>query len=240
MTVSRQLFYAILPYLVTVVLLVSIVQPSMTEAFILHEQVETSRKTFEQLSEKIKNRQQLIREKMQLNAEIEKLRSSLPRDPEVEVLLLDLEKMSEQSNTDLISVEPQDESKKEKQSNLMDSLLAEVEGRLPISPMQEKQQQKNANKKPNAPKQEEDADANPFGLKRVVRRLFVAGDFNELNLFLKRLEAYRRVVGVEDLIVAMPESDEKESVKTLASERASQLSLNKPIMTFLMNIYYLP
>ncbi|MBX9695181.1 MAG: hypothetical protein K2Z81_22535 [Cyanobacteria bacterium] len=240
MPVSRQLFLSILPYLVTVVLLISIVQPSLTEAYILGEQVDTSRKTFEDLSEKIKNRQQLIREKLRLDNDIEKLRSSLPRAPELDMLLLDIEKMSEQSHTDLIGLEPRDDSKKEKPNNFMESLLAEVEGRLPINTLQQKQQKKAI--QPNAPKKEEpeDPDANPFGLRRVERRIFVSGDFNELNSFLKRLEAYRRVVGVEDLIVASPESEDRESVKTLASERGSQLAVNKPIMTFLMNIYYLP
>jgi Tfp pilus assembly protein PilO len=87
---------------------------------------------------------------------------------------------------------------------------------------------------------EETAKQDPLGIKNVERRVFVTGNYNQLVNFLKRMESYQRIVGIRNLIVAMPEDSDKEVLKTLASEKGKTLELDQPVMTFLMSVYYLP
>jgi Tfp pilus assembly protein PilO len=80
---------------------------------------------------------------------------------------------------------------------------------------------------------------NPLGLKQVTKRLFVTGEYQDLIAFVKHLETYQRVISLKDLSVAIAASDNTAS-KNAAAERAQKLKLTKPVMSFLLNVYYLP
>ena len=80
---------------------------------------------------------------------------------------------------------------------------------------------------------------NPLGLKQVTKRLFVTGEYQDLIAFVKHLETYQRVISLKDLSVAIAAGDNTAS-KNAAAERAQKLKLAKPVMSFLLNVYYLP
>jgi len=243
MTRSTQIILAVLPYALTVALLLTMVQPKLTESGQLGEQIKTRTAQLNQLKTKIKAREKLLATQKQLSAELAELRQALPREPEVDLLLLDMEKMNENAGSDFVGLElPEENFKKKGSANFVDSLIAEVEDRIPEGPMKDKA--KLVKKPPPKPKQKPDGNKdekeNELGLKRLIRRVFVSGKYESLNLFLKQMKAYKRVVGVKELIVAQPADEDKEVIKTLASDKGKELDLSKPIMTFLMEIYYLP
>ena len=61
-----------------------------------------------------------------------------------------------------------------------------------------------------------------LGLKHETRRVYITGKFNGLVGVLNNLEKYQRIVGIRDLIIANPEDQDKEVVKTIASENKNK------------------
>lgn len=159
----------------------------------------------------------------------------------MDILVLDLERIADISGCDLLGVELPEVNRKDKNSRgIMDSIMEEIEGRLPIRPVAKAP----APTPPKAlpPPGAEPPDQNqPAGLEHVVKRVYVSGSYPELVAFLKGLEGYQRVVGVRDLIIALPEDDSREVTnKTVAAEKAKKYPMDQPVMTFLMSVYYLP
>jgi hypothetical protein len=57
---------------------------------------------------------------------------------------------------------------------------------------------------------------------------------------MHRLEAYQRIISMKNLALAIVSDQDPNSTKNTAAEKAQKLKLNKPVMTFLLNVYYLP
>lgn len=235
---SMQIIICALPYVLAVAVLIGFVQPAWDMSSRTQGELETLSAEFDRLSVKVREKAALIRQKRELDEDIQRMRASVPARPDMDILLIDMERLSEESGTDLIAIEPVSDNKKDKGGeNFMDSIIAEVGGKLtppankPSSPAKPKQK---------ALKAEEVVDQNPLGIQQIERRVYVAGSYNELIGFLKRLEAYQRIVGIRNLNIAMPEDSDKEMLKTAASEKARNLELDQPVMTFLMSVYYLP
>lgn len=239
MSRSMQILICALPYVLTAFLLVIYVQPAWDMSTRTASELQTLTTEFNRLEQKVREKEVLIRQRNELDKDIQRMRAAVPSKPDMDILLIDMERLSAESGTDLIAVEPATDDKKGgKSENLMDSIIAEVGGKLtppankPNTPAKPQQSAVKA--------QEESNDQSILGIKHIERRVYVSGSYEELMTFLKRLEAYQRIVGVRNLIVAMPESSEKEMLKTMASEKGRNLELSQPVMTFLMSIYYLP
>lgn len=238
MSNSMQMIMAGFPYVLTIFLLIGYISPIADTAHRTQTELNTLTDEFNRLAQKVKEKEVLLEQKRLMDNDIQRMRASVPPAPEMDILLIDIERLSDESGTDLIAVEPAtDSNKKEKGENLMDSIIAEVGGRM--TPAKPPAATPTKLPLPGA-KKEEKHEENPLGIQQIERRVFVSGSYTELVDFLKRLEAYQRIVGIRNLIIAMPEDSERDTVKTLASEKGRSLDLNKPVMTFLMSVYYLP
>jgi Tfp pilus assembly protein PilO len=235
---SMQIIICALPYVLTLFLLTIYVQPAWDMSSRSQNELQTLTVEFNRLEQKVREKEALIRQKNELDRDIQRMRAAVPTKPDMDILLIDMERLSSESGTDLIAIEPATDDKKGKGENLMDSIIAEVGGKL--TPPANKPNTPTKPQQPAVKKQEEPADQNILGIKHIERRVYVSGSYAELMSFLKRLEAYQRIVGIRNLNVAMPESNERETLKTMASEKGRNLELNQPVMTFLMSIYYLP
>jgi Tfp pilus assembly protein PilO len=239
MSRSMQIIICSLPYVITVFLLIGFVQPAWDMSSRSQSELQTLTIEFDRLAKKVKEKEVLIEQKHQLDQDIQRMRASVPARPDMDILLIDMERLSAESGTDLIAIEPADDKKKEKGENLMDSIIAEVGGKL--APAAAKPGTSAKVRQPAiATKPEEASTQNVLGIQHIERRVYVSGSYGELMNFLKRLEAYQRIVGIRNLIVAMPENSEKEMLKTMASDKGKSLELDQPVMTFLMSVYYLP
>jgi len=215
------------------------VQPAWDMSSRVQGEVKTLQAEFDRLSVKVKEKETLIEQKRRLDKDIQRMRSSVPARPEMDILLMDIERLSAEAGTDLIAIEPPVEKKSDKGDNIVDSIMAEVGGRMRMTP---KANRTAATTKPIQPgiQHEEASTEDPLGIKHVERRVYVTGSYNDLMKFLKRLEAYQRIVGIRSLIVSLPESSDRDMLKTLASDKGRTLELDQPVMTFLMSVYYLP
>lgn len=80
-----------------------------------------------------------------------------------------------------------------------------------------------------------------YRLKRLIKQVYVSGDYNGMVTLMRRLEGYQRTVGVDEISIAINSKESGESSEhSPASERAQQLGLAKPVMAFLLTLYYLP
>lgn len=238
---ARMLICA-LPYLVTVYLLLSVVQPALHEATQKGDELKQLTTQYDEIKGKLVEKEKLQEQQLLLTRDIRKLRSAVPQEPQMDILVLDLERIADISNCDLIGVELPEPNRKDKNSRgIMDSLMEEIEGRLPIRPAKTPTPTPQLPKPPGAPGTEPPDQNQPAGLENVVKRVYVSGSYPELIAFLKGLEGYQRVVGVRDLIIALPENAEREVTnKTVAAEKAGKYPMDQPVMTFLMSVYYLP
>lgn len=250
MSRDMQIFLCVVPYLFAVVIGIAYLPQALQENERLVGELANLKGEYQRLADKLKEKEQLLGEQKKLDKEIQKVRAAVPSTAEMDILLMDLEKLSNQAGTDLIAVEqPTMEKSKEKKGTLMDSILAEMGGGKSLAGegSAQKQAQKPANQtaalttpqKPDANKQAQ-TENDALGIQNIQRRVFVSGSYHQLVDFIKKLESYQRIVGIQDLIVAAPPDKEMEANKTVASDKAQSLELKRPVMTFVMNVYYLP
>lgn len=229
------------PYMFTLIALIAWVQPAIDSSNHVKQELTMLTDEYDRLSRKLKEKEVLIEEKRKLDRDIQRMRASVPPAPEMDILLIDMERLSSESGTELLSVEPPSDKKTDKTENIMDSIMAEVGGRLAIpQPTKEKNKVQKPGQAPVPASKIEEAPPDPLGIKHIDRRVYVTGDYRQLSEFLKRLEAYQRIVAIRGLVVAAPEDADKDMLKTLASEKGRSLGLETPVMTFVMSVYYLP
>jgi hypothetical protein len=177
-------------------------------------------------------------ERKGLENQISALRGSVPKSPELDLFMLDLEKMCADSGVDLIAVEPPDaealktlDSSEEEVQRLVNE--SSGQGKLLGSKSLEKKPAVLTNNKTTADQEDKTA------LKKLVKQVYVTGDYDGVVKLMRRLEHYERVTGVKQVCVAM--GGEKNDGPTVpAAERGQRMGLNQPVMSFLMTLYYLP
>ena len=238
MQVYTQIALCVSPLAAALFVATSLISPLTMESEGKATQIESLSQQYQILEVKLNQRQKLQDKQKQIQEEIGKLRNSVPSNPDLDLFLFDLEKMCESNQVVLLGVEDNETSKSGKdKKELIASLVEEVGGKMPA--MGTKQP---AKKQPiaNRQKPSDDAEKDPLGLKHETKRIFISGKYQGLVGVLSNLEKYQRIVGIRDLVIAAPADDDKEVLKTLASEKGKQMGLSQPVMTFLVHIYYLP
>jgi hypothetical protein len=161
-----------------------------------------------------------------LESQISALRNSVPKSPELDLMMIDMEKMCTTCNVGLVAVEtPSADILRELQ------IVADEKAKLnnPKPAVNAK------NKAPVKPTNVVEEAA----LKNVVKEVYVTGDYAGLVAFMKMLESYQRIVGVSQVVVAV-KSEDSEGLRNASVERAERLKLKQPLLSFLLTLYYLP
>lgn len=218
------------PYLGALLIFVTGLQPALQDLSMVTTEIEDRTKEYAILEQKVMQKHSLEARKASLTRQIARLRTSVPSRPDMDILMLDLEKISERSHTDLIGLEEPEIAGNDKKEGLMDHLVKEVGGKVPA---------KQARKPAPGQAPTEAVEEDPLGLKHVSRRVFISGSYQELLDFLSQLERYQRVVGISEIVVARSDND-PELTRSQAGARGKKLALSKPVMSFLMHVYYLP
>ena len=228
--------YAILASIYGLAILVFslLVYPAVTEESAKVADLAQHRKQKEQLDAKLKEKLRIDKEKQTLVADIASLRNAVPKEANIDLLLIDLERLAKQANVDLIGFEtPGTEDVKETHKEI-NQMLEDLKDKQAAKP-------KPKDAKPAAPA----AAAKPadigseLGLKQIDKEVYVTGDCSSMVQFVRNIEAYERVMGVSHVVIAVPK-DEAKADTDKASERAKKLKLNQPVMCFLLSVYYLP
>ncbi len=181
-----------------------------------------------------------------LQEDINSLRNEVPHAPYLDLLLLDLERMALASRVDIISVEKQDEKGANNQTPADGADLEVLEAaglkdrkvNLP-APLQNLSNQVQGQGQNKAKDENKGPEQNNMGVKQLSRRVYITGDYNSLIDFMKRMEAYQRVLSVNSLSIALASSPNGQN-KSAAGEKAQKLKLSQPVLSFMLNIYYLP
>lgn len=238
MEVYKQIGLCMAPLVGGVLVYSSLIGPVQVEVDSNGSQIESIEQQYNVLEIKLKQRQKLQAKQKSIHKEILRLRDSVPEKPDLDLLMLDLVKICDNNQVTLLGVETHDpKSRSKKKKGLIASLVHEVGGKMP---QKETGSRKKVTRNRTNTKSKEDKDMDLLGLKHETRRVFITGEFNGLVGVLNNLEKYQRIVGIRDLIIANPEDQDKEAEKTIASEKGKELGLSKPVMTFLLHIYYLP
>ncbi len=225
-----------IPFLLAGLILSSLTYPKFLEGRDKSVELVQKEDQYKQLQAKLQQRIKAEQEKRSLETDIETLRGAVPKSPELDLAMIDLEKMCSDSNVNLIAVEtPTQESMRQISSSddEIKELIGEREGKVGLGT---RTLQKSGTT--NGAKVEE--NPSDTGLKRLIKQVYVSGDYNGMVGLMKRLEAYQRTVGVEEISIAIKPQAGNEGEHTPASERAQKLGLSKPVMAFLMTLYYLP
>ncbi|MFA6209363.1 MAG: hypothetical protein WCT03_03025 [Candidatus Obscuribacterales bacterium] len=201
-----------------------------------HTDLATKKTEYQEITLKMAERDRLDNLKRSLEGDINSLRNAVPKAPYLDLLVLDLERMASQSKVNILALEQPEKASGPNETNDLEELMkpSKTAGQSKILPQIKPFVQPtavNGAKPVEAP--------NPLGLKQVTKRLFVTGEYQDLIAFVKHLETYQRVISLKDLSVATAANDSTAS-KNAAAERAQKLKLAKPVMSFLLNVYYLP
>lgn len=220
------------PYIFAATVFCTAVYPIATEDQSKRAELSQQQSDLEKVRSKLGDRSKVASEQAHLESDITTLRASVPKQPDLDILMLDIENLSKQSGVDLIAVEPP-ELKSLKDLKASESEMKGVhedsEGKLSMG-------SKTLKKATQPPKTE--TEAAPAGLKQVVRQVYLTGPYEGMIQFMRRLERYQRVLKVAQVTVSQP-SDEGGG-NNPAGERAKKLKLTQPVISFIMTVYYLP
>lgn len=114
MQLYQQVGLCVAPLLGTVVLAFSLLQPTLDEASMKQSQLDSLKQQYDVLEIKLAQKHRLLAKRALIHKEIQKLRTSVPDKPDLDLLIFDLEKMCKTNNTSLLGVEVYDPGRSNK------------------------------------------------------------------------------------------------------------------------------
>jgi Tfp pilus assembly protein PilO len=213
-----------------------------------------------ELTAKLTDHEKVKREKRELEAAIDALRGSVPRNPDMEILNIDLEKMALASGLDIMSLKLADKDLLKK-AGLDDSasttssaaslaagkaaLASKVKGAADTAAAGATAAATavaSAGKGAHAAGVSTDA-----GLAKSTVQIKLMGDYKGLMTFVHKLETYQRVVAVSEVHATIPKSSvSKEKMQVELPDESDfsdsdvQGDTSKMTMSMLLTTYYLP
>jgi hypothetical protein len=154
----------------------------------------------------------------------------VPRRPELDLLVLDLERLCLSCDLDLVGVENLGSDALLQIKNADEQKAKESAGLLAIGA---KSLPKLA---PSPAVKVETIDQT--SLRNLPKQVFVTGSYDNFIRLMRKLENYQRVIGINNVSVALPSADNE--LKAQAADKANRLKVTQPMMSFVMTIYYLP
>ena len=229
MRTSYKIFLCVSLFVLALLVLATKVYPAFSE---LQAKVKENRDAATEnasLLKKLDDRTRAQSENQSLESQIQSLRGSVPKSPELDLFVLDLEKLCQSCNLDLVGVENLGadallQMKKADQPKSGEGLLASGSKLLPkLGP---------------SAAGKADATDQQTSLKTLPKEVYVTGSYDNFIALMRKLESYQRVIGINNVAVCLP-SDHSES-KAEAEDKAKRLKISQPMMSFVMTIYYLP
>lgn len=222
----------------------SLTYPAFLDSQHEHEELAKQEIELKEVESKLTDRASADASHKALKEDISNLRNEVPHAPYLDLLLLDLERMALASKVDIISVEKQEEKSGNNQTAADGADLEVLEAAgvkdrkvnlpAPLQSLSNQVQGQNKAKDETKPPEQ-----NNMGVKQLSRRVYITGEYNSLIDFMKRMEAYQRVLSVNSLSIALAGSPTGQN-KSAAGEKAQKLKLSQPVLSFMLNIYYLP
>lgn len=249
MDIKIKALIAIAPFGLSIAVGSTMAYPSYEEYNTKTQQVEEKKKEEEELQTKLAGRTKLLNDKKVMEAALEKLRSSIPKKPEQELLNIDLERMCEESGVDLVSIK---DAEKEQLKGLDEDPSTQKTSAQLLKDKVKGQAQKAGAASVNggqgsagsAGAAKAAGGAGDTGLSKVILSVRCIGDYASLQELVKRLETYQRVVAITELKAGVPKKSDAKKVELpddgFAAETEQLGDYKRLNISFLLTAYYLP
>jgi Tfp pilus assembly protein PilO len=212
-----KILICLVPYLLAAILWFSLAGQAFSDWEDKDKQISEKSKEEVDLRTHLFQLTKLQKQKIELQSDIDRLRSAVPKSANLDILLIDLEKMCLSSGMDLVSIQKAEGKKEE---------TPESQKAPPPKARGGKHGGKGAPEKPKATTPEEEV-----GLSKVELNTQVIGNYPALIELMKKLEAYQRVIGINHIEIQVPQEETKKS----SGDPADRLKIS-----FLVTAYYLP
>lgn len=228
-----------LPFIIAIAVGMLFLQPAVDDMNAKSGQVETKTGEKETLETKLASENKVNSKKRQLDEEIYQLRASVPKQPDLDLFTIDLEKMCQDSNMDLISIGPPKEATgSSSSSSSADAALKakqdKVKGLLKGDVGSEAD-------KAGAKKSDQPAGSD---LEEITRQIVVTGSYHNLRRLIHKLETYQRVIKISQLVERIPPKKQADKVGLPDdAEHTEATELGDPKQLYVsmkVTAYYLP
>lgn len=252
MDVKLKALLAIVPFGIAVAVSSSLAYPAYSDFAAKAQQVEDKKKEQDDLKTKLAARARIIKEQKEIETSIAALRDSVPKQADVEMLNIDLEKMCTESDVELVSFRSasQEELKKaglEEKPEAAGSNMTKGKAALAskvkdaMAPVTG-----GAAKGAGAGSMPKTSNSTDSGLSKFNMQVKVVGDYAGIMKLAKKLESYQRVVAISELVTSVPKKTktdketgelQDDAVPAESDDLGDYHKLNGSI---LLTAYYLP
>jgi hypothetical protein len=194
MDVKIKALIVLLPFAISGYVGFANLQPVLDDLKVKDETIGTKTTENNDLVTKLEKRQEVSARETQLKQEIEKLRDSVPKSPDTDLLAIDLEKMCKDAGMNMIglttpklegkprNIEESTSQKKDKLKNMLKGGAGATAGE----------------------KQQANVEGAPSELEQSQKQFIVSGDYGGLQKLVHELETYQRVLHIDDLSFHLP------------------------------------
>lgn len=228
MQTREKMLLCVIGYIIAVVLWFSGASQALTEHQAKTDELDAKLKEQTELKIKLSDLSRLQQEKVKLEGEIDQLRGSVPKSPDIDILIIDLEKMALESGLDLVSVEEPDKDKLRATEAADQEASTQTKG--PKGPAQPKPDDGPRALGANPTAEKAKPAEVETGLVKQFMLVSAQGNYAGAVEFMKKLQAYQRVIAVSQVEVGYPTEGKEQK----------DLDSNELKITFLMTAYYLP
>jgi Tfp pilus assembly protein PilO len=229
MTTRTRALLCILTFVITFAVAYAGIVPAFSEFQLKSATLKEKREENQQYVNKLTARSKAEIEKRGLEKQIEDLRKSVPKEPNLDLVMLDLEKMCNDSHIDMVGVENIEQEALAKMQ-AADKPKATVNGLLkPLS-----EPLAHLGLKPGQKKESDVAEQSAF--KQLHKQVYLSGDYDGFVKMMHRMETYQRVISFNNIVISSPSTESKDA----SAAKAEKLKIKRPLMSFIMTIYYLP
>lgn len=239
MQLREKIMVTALLYLAGGYMWVSLASPAFMQNQDKNTELDGKKKEQAELKVKLANLATLQREQVELSKQIDELRGSVPKSPDSDILVIDLERMALASQLDILAFGPP-EKEKEQMASDTEQLMAQDSDIASIVASQKDAQAKTAkitnafkqggSKQGLKPEEKKTAEQVDLGLNKMIKQVNLVGNYPGLVEFMKRMESYQRVISINQVEFELP----------LESGPKKRDEVRQPVTSFLMTAYYLP
>ena len=233
----------LLPFVVAGYVGISLLQPAIEESNLKDTTIGEKTKEKEELDAKLAGSNKISQKKIELTQAIDKLRGSVPKTPDIDLLTIDLEKMCKDAGMNMVAITA---PKTDSSSSSGTQKRAEEERSAYLKKKQDKLKNVlKGNETPAAAGTAGTADDMPKNeLSQTSKAFVVTGDFNGLQKLCHELETYQRVVRIDDMKFSLPKKEQgKDKVKIDDSAPTDGEEGGDPnllYITMTLTTFYLP
>jgi hypothetical protein len=223
----EKILLCVMPYGLAAYLWFSLANPALVAGADKSTELEGKKQEKIELETKLFDLQRTQKAHAELEKDIEQLRSSVPKSSELDLLIIDLEKMCLDSHMELVSVKPPEADRLKQMESLEEAAQTETTAPGKLALGAKSQERARTSKSGDKAKT---SGAVETGLSKSIVEVSVTGDYASYIDLMRKLEGYERVVGVNQIKVDLPPAAGDKKTRD-----PKQLAIN-----FLLTAYYLP